>query len=76
MVCVKRVRMYTKDGPQNTTKVRYCCRHFPCSSSMMKYTGFLPRGRNLEAFDPPKHLTPPRYNYHTPSTRFELDVWW
>ena len=75
-VCIKRVRMYSKDGSQGAAKVRYCRRRFPCLSSPINYTDLLPRGRNLEAFNPPKYPTPPRYNLHAPSTRFELDVWW
>jgi len=29
-VCVKRVRVYLKDGSQKSTKVRYRCRHVSC----------------------------------------------
>lgn len=29
-VCVKRIRVYSKEGPEKSTKVRYRRHHFPC----------------------------------------------
>jgi hypothetical protein len=44
--------------------------------SMTEFTGLLSRGRNMETFDPPKHITPAGCHYRSLPTRFELDVWW
>ena len=74
MVCVKRVRMYTQDGPHKAIKVCYRRRCFPCLPSLTKITGLLPRGRNLETPGTPEYLTAPRCHYHTPPAGFELDA--
>jgi len=74
-VCIKRVRVYYRDGPGKATKVRYRPNHLPCSPSLTEPVGLLPRGRGVEALDTSKHLTPPRCHCRSPPTHFELDVW-
>lgn len=74
-VCVKRVRMYTRDGPHKATKVCYGRRRFPRLPSLTKLTGLLPRGHNLETPETPEYLTAPRRHYHSPPTGFGLDAW-
>ena len=74
-VCIKRVRVYTEDGPEKAAKVRYCRRRFPSPQSLMKLLDLLPRGRNLEAPETPKHRILTGCHYHPLPTHFRLDVW-
>jgi len=39
-------------------------------------TDLLQRGRSVETYETPKHLTLPGCHHHAPPTRFKLDVWW
>ena len=73
-VCVKRIRVYTQDGPQKAARVRYQHLLFPRLPSLMKPTDLLSRGYNVETLDAPKHPTPTRCHYHTLPTYFKLDV--
>jgi len=73
-VCVKRVRVYTKDDPKKAAKVRYRHRCFPCLPSITKLIGFLSRGRNVETLNTPKHPTSPGCHYRSPPAYYELDV--
>ena len=75
-VCVKRVRMYTKDGPRKAARVRFSfwrCR-FSRSPSLMKLTDLLPRGHNVETFDTPEHSIPTGRDSHPLPAHFELDA--
>jgi len=74
-VCIKRLRMYTSDGPQKGTKVRYSRRRSPHLPSPTKPTELLSRGRNVEAHDTPKHSPTSRCYHRSPPARFELDAW-
>ena len=74
-ICIKRVRMYTQDGPQKAARV--CCRRrFPCSPTLTKLTALLRRGRNVETSDAPKHRTTIGCHYYTLPAHFGLDAWW
>ena len=75
-VCIKRVRVYTKDPPTKAIGVRYWRCRFPRPPSLTKLTDLLQRGCNVETLETPKHLTPPGCYHHSPPTRFKLDVWW
>ena len=75
-VCIKRMRVYMKDGPQKAAKVRCWCCCIPRSSPLTKSAGFLSRSRNVETVDAPKHLTSPGCHHHSPSARLELDAGW
>jgi len=74
-VCIKRVRMYTQEGPEKAIKVRRrrCC--FPCPPLLTKFADLLPRGRNMETFVTYEHNTPAGYHHHSLSAHFQLDVW-
>jgi len=74
-VCVKRIRVYTKDDPKKTAKVRFQSRSSRCSPSLTKLTGLLPRSRDVETVDTPKCFTPPGCHYRSSPTHFELDAW-
>jgi len=74
-VCIKRMRVYIKDGPEKAAKVCYRLRCFPRLPSLTKLTDLLQRGCNVETPETPKHLTPPGCHYLSPPTHFELDVW-
>ena len=76
IVCVKCIRAYVKDGPQKAMKVcwRHC--HFPHSLLLTKSIGFLPRGCNVEAVNPPKYPTLSGCHHHPPPACLKLDAWW
>ena len=75
-VCIKRVRVYAHDGLQKATKVRFRCRRFSCSPSLIQLADLLPRSRNMETVDTPEHLTLAGHHYRSPPTHFGLDVRW
>ena len=75
-VCVKRVRVYTKEGPEQVTKVCYQPHHFPRLLSLTSLTDPLPGGCGVETPDTPKHRPPPRYNLHSSPACFRMDAWW
>ena len=62
-VCIKRIRVYTKDGPEKAMKVRYRLHRFHYLPLPTKSAGLLSRGCSVETFDTPKHLAPPRYHH-------------
>ena len=74
-VCIKRVKVYTQDGPQKAARVRHRCRRFPRPLSLTKPTDLLSRGHNVETLDTSEHRTPTRCHYHPLSAHFDLDVW-
>jgi len=74
-VCVKRVRMYTKEDPKKTTKVCYRRFCFPRPPSLTEPTGLLQGSRDVETLETSKHRTPTRYYSHTLPAHFELDAW-
>ena len=72
-VCVKRMRVYLRDGPEKAVKV--CCHHrFPCSSSSTKLADLLPRGCIVETHETPKRPPPTRYHYQPFPAHFYLGV--
>ena len=74
-VCVKRVRVCARDGPEGAAKACFCCRHSSCLPSLMKLTALLPRSRDVETLDTSKHRTATGYNSHFIPAHFELDAW-
>ena len=74
MVCIKRIRVYTPDGPQKAARVRCRRRRFPCSQLLTEPTDLLSRGRDVEALETPKYPIPTGCHYHSLAARFELDV--
>ena len=76
MVCIKRIRVYPREGPKKAAKVRCRCRRFPRSPSLMEPTVLLSRGRDVEALETPKYPIPTGCHYHSLPARFELDVRW
>ena len=74
-VCVKRTRVYIRDGPEKAVKVRLHCR-FPRSPSSTKLVDILLGGRNVEAYETPKRPSPTWHHYQSLPTHFELDAWW
>jgi len=73
-VCIKRMRVYMKDGPQKAVKVhRWRCR-FPRSPPLTKSAGFLSRGCNVETVNTPKYLAPAGCHHRSPSACLELDA--
>ena len=56
-VCIKRMQVYMKDGPQKAVKVHYWRCRFPRLPPLTKSAGFLSRGCNVETVDTPKYLT-------------------
>ena len=75
-VCIKRVRMYIQEGPENALQVHHRFRCSPCPPLLTKLTDLLPRGCDVEAVDTSKHLTPAGHYYYTVPARFKLDGWW
>ena len=75
-VCIKRVRVYARDGPKKATKARYRHRRSPCPPSLTKPIDLLPRGCYVETFDAPKHCAPAGCYHHSLPADFELDVGW
>ena len=75
-VCIKRVRVYTQDGPRKAARVRPRHRRSPRSPVLMKFADLLPGGYNVETLDTPEHRVPAGCHSHPFSARFELDVWW
>jgi hypothetical protein len=43
---------------------------------LTELTDLLPRGRDVEALDTPKHPTPAGYYDHSPPAHFKFDVGW
>ena len=62
-VCIKRVRVYIRDGMDKALKVCYRLRCLPRPPSLTKVTGLLPRGRDVETHGTPKRRPPPG-NHH------------
>ena len=73
-VCVKRIRMYSRDGPGNAAKVCYRRRHLPCPPSPTN-ADVLPGGCDVEALDTQKHRTPTGCHHRSLPARFGLGVW-
>jgi len=74
--CIKRVRVYTRDDPKTTMKA--CCQRFrfPSLPSLMKFTGLLRRGGNVETLETSERPTAPRCHSRPLPARFTLDAWW
>ena len=75
-VCVKRVRIYSKEGPENVTKVRHRPRYILCLHSLMGFTDALQGSRGVETLGTPKHRPPPRYHFLSSPAYFRMDAWW
>ena len=75
-VCVKRVRIYTKEGPEKATKVRNRPYHFPRLLLLTSLTDPLPGGCGVETLDTPKYYPPPRYDFHSSPARFRMGFRW
>lgn len=73
-VCIKRVRVHTKGGPEAATRVRYRFRF--CSPFLTQLADLLPRGRDMESLGEPKHRTPARCHYHSLPARLRVDIRW
>jgi hypothetical protein len=73
-VCVKRIRVYSRDGPKKVAKVRYRHDSFPCLPTLTRTTDALSRGSGVETLGPPKHRPPPRHHFHSPSACLGVDV--
>ena len=63
-VCIKRVRVYARDGPQKTARVCHWRRSLS-RPSLTKLADILPRGRRVETLDTPKHSTAAGYHHHS-----------
>ena len=64
-VCIKRVRAYTRDGPEKAIKVRYRCHCLPCSPSLTKPVDLLQGGGDVETFETPEYRTPTWRHYRS-----------
>ena len=73
-VCIKRVKVYTQDGPQKAARVRHRCRHFPRPLSLTKPTDLLSRGHNVETPDTSEHCTPTGRHCFPLPAHLDLDV--
>jgi len=74
-VCVKRVRVYTRNGPQKTAGVCRRLRRLPCSLSLTILADLLSRGRDMETLDAPKYPPTTRHYHNSPPTHFRVDAW-
>ena len=72
-VCVKRVRVYSKEGPKKATKVRHQCHHSFCPSLLTCLADPLPGGRGVETLDTPKHRSLLWYHSRSSPTRLGMD---
>jgi hypothetical protein len=73
-VCVKRVRVYSRDGPEKATKVCYRCHHFPCLPLLTKPTDRIPGGGNVEMLGTQKHRPTPWNHSHSSSAYLRVDA--
>jgi hypothetical protein len=73
-VCIKRVRIYAKDGPMKATKVRCRCYPFPCAPRLTRLADALPGGCRVEMVETQKHRPPPRYHPHPSPAHLRLDA--
>ena len=75
-VCVKRVRIYTKEGPEKATKVQYRHHLFPYPQVLTRLTDPVPGGCGVETLDTPKHRPSPRYDFRSSPARLRMDFRW
>ena len=75
-ICVKRVRIYSKDGPKKAIKVRHQRHRSPCLLLLMRLTDHLPGGHRVETFDTPKHSLTPGCHPHPPPAYIGMDARW
>ena len=67
-VCVKRVRVYSKDGAGKAIKVHHQHHHSVCQRLLIYLADPLPGGRGVETFGTPKHRSPPgNHSYPSPA---------
>jgi len=74
-VCIKRMRVYNRDGPDRAAKVRYYHCHLPCPPSPTKPADLLPGGCNVETPDTHEHRTPTGGHHRSLPTCFGFGVW-
>jgi len=74
-VCVKRIRVYTQDGPEEATKVRYPFA-FPSLPLLTRIVDSLQRGRSVETIRASEYRPSPRYHFESSSTYFGMDAGW
>ena len=73
MVCVKRVRVYSKEGPGKATKVRHQRHHSSCLLLLMCFTDPLPGGRGVETLGTPKHRSLLWHHPHSSPAHLRMD---
>jgi hypothetical protein len=74
-VCVKRVRVYSKDGPMKATKVHNQRHHFPRLPMLTRLTDALPGGCSVETLETQKHRPAPRHHSQSFPAHLRLDAW-
>jgi len=73
-VCVRRPRIDAEES-RSTKGVRYRSHRLSLLAFLTLPTDLPLRGSRMEAFDTPKHHSPPRHHSRTPPTHFRLDFW-
>ena len=75
-VCVKRIRIYTKEGPEKSTKVQYRHHLLPYPQMLTRLTDPIPGGCGVETLDTPKHRPPPWDDFRSSPARFRMGFRW
>jgi len=74
-VCVKRVRVYSKEGPKKATKVRHQRHHSSCLPLLICLADPLPGGGSVETLNAPKRRsTLGHYSCSSPAY-LGMDAW-
>ena len=73
-VCIKRIRVYSKDGPGKATKVHYRRHHSPGLPLLTRLTDPLPGGCRVEAFGTPEYCSIPRHYFYSSPTCLNVDA--
>lgn len=74
-VCIKRVRVYSKDGPKKTTKVHQRTRRISNPPPLTELTDLLPRSHDMETIGAPKRRAAAGRHYRSLPAYFKLDAW-
>jgi len=75
-VCVKRVRVYSKEGPKKATRVCHQRHHFPCLPLLTCLTDSLPGGGSVETLGTPKYRSPLWHHPRSSPAHLRMDTWW